>query len=332
MTIKEATQKSVELETWLRKLFANTSFRVENLAGDASFRSYYRLFLQDKTYVLMSAGQDKNSCQAFSALAKAFRAANLMAPQILEENLSAGFMLLSDLGDELYLHHLNAENAQDLYQRAFDSLLGLQSCTEIPNYTLPLYNRELYLNELNLFRDWYLTQHLGFSLSTMETQLLDHVNELLISEAEQQPKVCVHRDYHSRNLMVVEPKSVGILDFQDAVLGPVTYDLLSLLRDCYISWPEEQVRAWVKSFFQQKNAQQTVILNDWDQFYHWFDWLSLQRHLKCIGIFARLNARDHKPQYLGDIPRILNYVRLVTQRYPELKEFALFLNKRKIIV
>lgn len=332
MTTKEATQTSQKLESWVQNLFHALPFRLERLAGDASFRSYYRLFLQDKTFVVMSAGQDKNSCAAYVALAKAFRAAHLIAPQILEQDEAQGYMLLSDFGDEIYLNHLTDQSADDLYQRAFDALLTLQTCTDIPNYSLPRYDRELYLREMNLFREWYLTQHLGLTLSAMENELLDYLFDLLIADASEQPEVCVHRDFHSRNLMVLEPKNVGLLDFQDAVLGPVTYDLLSLLRDCYISWPEERVRAWVKSFFQQKNAQQSVMISDWEQFYHWFDWMGLQRHLKCIGIFARLNKRDHKPQYLDDIPRIGQYVERVTRRYPEFKEFTLFLTKRKILV
>jgi aminoglycoside/choline kinase family phosphotransferase len=332
MATKEATQKSLELEGWVQNLFNAEAFRLERLAGDASFRSYYRLFLGDKTFVVMSAGQDKASSAAFVALARAFQSANLMAPHILEQDEARGYMLLSDLGDELYLNHLTDKTADDLYQRAFSALFTLQTCTDIPNYSLPLYDRELFLREMNLFRDWYLTKHFGFSLSAMENELLDYIFDLLIVDASAQPKVCVHRDFHSRNLMVLEPKNVGLLDFQDAVLGPVTYDLLSLLRDCYISWPEERVRAWVRSFFDQKNAGQSVMISDWEQFYHWFDWMSLQRHLKCIGIFARLNARDHKPQYLNDIPRVLNYVERVSRPYPEFKEFTLFLTKRKIFV
>jgi aminoglycoside/choline kinase family phosphotransferase len=332
MATKEATQKSLELNSWIQTLFGGEPFRLERLAGDASFRSYSRLFLRDKSFIVMSAGKDKDSCHAFAALARAFRAADVMAPHILEQDLEQGYMLLSDFGDEVYLKHLNDGSADDLYERAFAALLNLQTCTEIPDYSLPLYDRDRYLAEMNLCRDWYLTQHLGFELSTMEHQLLDYIFDLLIVDASSQPQVCVHRDYHSRNLMMVQPKNIGILDFQDAVLGPVTYDLVSLLRDCYIRWPEERVRAWAKSFFQQKNAGQSVQISDWDQFYHWFDWMGLQRHLKCMGIFARLNARDHKPQYLADIPRILQYVEQVSGRYPELKEFTLFLNKRKILV
>ncbi len=331
MATKEATQNSLELTRWIQSLFSAVPFRLERLAGDASFRSYHRVFMADKTYVVMSAGKDKNSCEAFVALANAFRAVDVMAPQILEQDLALGFILLSDLGDEVYLNQLTEHSADDLYQRAFDALITLQSCTSIPNYSLPLYSRELYLTEMNLFREWYLSKHMGFTLTSMENELLDYIYDLLIVDALGQPKVCVHRDYHSRNLMVLEPKNVGVLDFQDAVLGPVTYDLLSLLRDCYISWPEERVRFWVKSFFQQKNAQQSVMISDWEQFYHWFDWMGLQRHLKCIGIFARLNARDAKPQYLNDIPRILEYVRLVGQRHSDLKELTVFLTKRKIL-
>lgn len=332
MVLKEATKIPLILESWVQKLFPHRPFRLEPLAGDASFRAYYRLFVEDRSFIVMSAGQDRDSCQPFVAIAQAFRKVGVLAPEIIEQDIDQGLLLLSDLGDEVYLQHLNRETADALYQNAFEALLALQSCEEIPGYSLPSYDEALYRRELNLFSEWYLSQHLGFSLTKWEEELLEALNIQLIQGALAQPQVCVHRDYHSRNLMVLPENKVGVLDFQDAVLGPITYDLLSVLRDCYISWPETQVRAWVHSFLAQKNRQSSLMVANQEEFYRWFDWIGLQRNLKCIGIFARLNARDHKPRYLADIPRVLEYVRTVSQRYPEFKEFQIFLQKRKILI
>jgi len=319
------------LQLWLQKTLACKDFHCNILAGDASFRRYYRVNNGEQSYVAMDAGQDKNTLKAFVAIAKTLSNHDVLAPQIYEQDLSKGFVLLSDFGDTLYLDELNRQTADSLYQIAFETLLRMQSIQTIDNYTLPLFDRETYLRELNLFREWYLTQQMGLALTTLEHQLLDEIDNLLINEAINQPQVFVHRDYHSRNLMVVPPDQVGILDFQDALMGPITYDLLSLLRDCYIDWPKPQVTVWVKQFFHALNAKRETAITEFDQFLTWFDHIGLQRHFKCVGIFARLSQRDHKPQYCEDIPRILNYMRDVIARYPHFKELNVFLKKRKII-
>lgn len=319
------------LQLWLQKTLSSNDFQCSIISGDASFRSYYRIAHGSQSFVAMDAGKDKDSLPAFVNIAKTLTEYDLLAPQIYEQDLEKGFLLLSDFGDTLYLNQLDANSVDVLYQRAMTSLVRMQAISDVNHYALPEYNRELYLREMNLFREWYLEKHLKLQLTTNEHQLLDHIYEYLIAEALAQPQVFVHRDYHSRNLMVVEPNQVAILDFQDAVLGPVTYDLLSLLKDCYISWPKAEVSRWVRAFLTSLNSSRATAITEFEQFYSWFNLIGLQRHLKCVGIFARLNHRDQKAKFLADIPRVLNYTCDVVKHYPELKEFQIFLTKRNII-
>jgi aminoglycoside/choline kinase family phosphotransferase len=227
-----------------------------------------------------------------------------------------GFLLLTDLGSEQYLPALNADSVGRLYGDAMGALLTLQACGPQRD-ELPPYDEALLLREMELFREWYLGRHLGLALSAGEQRMLDETFRRLAQSALEQPQVAVHRDYHSRNLMVA-PHNPGILDFQDAVFGPVTYDLVSLLRDCYIAWPREQVEAWALGYQELAIDCGILRLRDEERFLRWFDWMGVQRHLKASGIFARLNHRDGKPGYLKDIPRTLGYVREVAGRYPEL--------------
>jgi len=230
---------------------------------------------------------------------------------------------LSDLGHRQYLAELNEETVDRLYGDALGALATLQSCA-VDDCGLPAYDRELLTCEMSLFRDWLLGSHLGMQLGDAQLEGLTRSFDALAESALQQPVVCVHRDYHSRNLMVSDYHNPGILDYQDAVLGPMTYDLVSLLRDCYISWPRERVEDWALGYFEL--ARQTGILRpdeaDEQQFLRWFDWMGVQRHLKAAGIFARLKHRDGKPGYLRDIPRTLGYVEDVCARYPELDELG----------
>jgi hypothetical protein len=216
---------------------------------------------------------------------------------------------------------LSDETVERLYGDAMDALISLQVSHAV-ECSLPGYDRQLLWNEMELFREWYLGRHLGYEQTASEGRALDQVYEVLIDSALQQPQVCVHRDYHSRNLMVVEQNNPGVLDFQDAVRGPVSYDLVSLLRDCYIRWPRERVEGWVLDYHQR--AEQAGIIRDisGQQFLRWFDLMGVQRHLKASGIFARLNYRDGKPGYLEDIPRTLGYVAEVAAGYPELEALS----------
>ncbi|HYF98294.1 MAG TPA: phosphotransferase [Coxiellaceae bacterium] len=319
-----------QLQHWVETVLETNIVKLEALAGDASLRRYYRASLPDQTYIVMDASAANDETEAFVALARSFKSASLGVPTVHYADVAQGHVLLSDLGDTLYSQVLNDKTADQLYQSALSELLKLQACQHIKGYQLPPYDRQRLIAEMSLFDEWFWRQHLARDLSAGDQELLDENYELLAKEALAQPRVCVHRDYHSRNLMLLPNKTVGILDFQDAVLGPITYDLVSLLRDCYIDWPVNKVQEWLKYFYQQ--LKQTTHLEnvDYAQFERWFDWMGLQRHLKCLGIFCRLNRRDQKPGYLQYLPRVLNYARQVTQRYDELKSLNQFLSQIEI--
>ncbi len=325
--MESLTGSKENLQHWLDDVLGGRSFELISLAGDASFRRYYRVASSSQRCIAMDASSQPGSCASFVAITNTFRHLGLHTPKIIAKDIVQGFLLLSDLGDKLYYDVINDETASTLYHSAFDNLLMIQSCQGIIDYELPRYDAELYGGELNLFRDWYLQQHLGYKLSTKEQRMLLDLFELLIEEALLQPQVCVHRDYHSRNLMVLADHKVGILDFQDAVWGPITYDLVSLLRDCYIDWPLAQVERWAEQYRQQALRAGLLKKDDADQFIRWFDWMGVQRHLKCLGIFARLYHRDRKPRYLDNLPRMLGYVKLVCERYPEFRALGQLLEK-----
>ncbi|MGD8842419.1 MAG: phosphotransferase, partial [Gammaproteobacteria bacterium] len=272
-----------------------------------------------ESYILMDAPPEKEDCTPFVRISRLLLQLGLHVPEILAEDHQRGFLLLSDLGSRLYLNELNESNVGRLYGDALGALAALQSCGPVDS-ALPPYDRRLLLFEMSLFTDWLLGTHLGMQPDEAEERELGAVFELLVENALEQPSVCVHRDYHSRNLMVCESHNPGILDYQDAVIGPMTYDLVSLLRDCYLSWPRARVEDWALGYYEL--AQQTGVLRqgavDENRFLRWFDLMGVQRHLKAAGIFARLNHRDGKPGYLADIPRTLGYVQQVCAGYPEL--------------
>ena len=315
------TDRTKDIFQWLK----DHGYPVSDLrpaSNDASFRRYLRADMGETTHIVMDAPPENEDCRPFVDIARALFDAGLHVPQIIEENLDQGFLLLDDLGDRQYLGELNTETVERLYGDAIGALITLQTCGPTDS-VLPLYDEPLLLQEMELFREWFLIKHLGLTLDDEVNGMLDKAFEFLTDNALQQPSVSVHRDYHSRNLMITDTHNPGILDFQDAVFGPVTYDLVSLLRDCYIAWPREQVEDWALGFHEL--AMQSGILNrdlhaDEKQFLRWFDLMGVQRHLKAIGIFSRLNHRDGKSGYLGDIPRTLNYVEEVTGRYEELAD------------
>ncbi|MES9971930.1 MAG: phosphotransferase [Candidatus Thiodiazotropha sp.] len=299
-------QRIQQLKTWLVSLPELSDFSFETASNDASFRRYFRVCEAGKSYIAMDAPPEREDSKPFVQVAEAFESIGLNVPHIYARDLTQGFMLLEDLGTELYLDSLTAQTVDRLYGDALGALATLQACG--PTQQLPVYDRDLLMQEMALFRDWLLLKELGLTLSEAENSLLDRVFGLLADSALEQPQVCVHRDYHSRNLMVTGRHNPGILDFQDAVLGPVTYDLVSLLRDCYISWPAQQVRDWAMGYYEL--AVQSGILRSQHEagFLTWFDLMGVQRHLKASGIFARLNRRDGKSGYLKDIPRTLEYI------------------------
>ncbi|MCH9644203.1 MAG: phosphotransferase [Gammaproteobacteria bacterium] len=309
------------LSDWLKSTQAHPVQRIEPLYGDASFRRYFRVHCHDRSYIVMDAPPEKECCHAYVAIARGLRKLGLNTPEVFAEDQQQGFLLLTDFGDRLLLDALNEATADALYQKALDQLLVLQTCSGIAGYEVKPYAQGLYsyYEEMSWFDQWFLQRHMGWQLTAAEQKGLDHILKQVSAQAEQQPQVFVHRDYHSRNLMLIDDDSpLGILDFQDAVWGPVTYDIMSLLRDCYVDWPIERVHQWVRDYQQQAITAGTIKETSSEQFIRWFDWVGLQRNLKCIGLFIRLKLRDHKPGYMKDIPRILGYAKYVVAQYPEL--------------
>ncbi|MEN8168295.1 MAG: phosphotransferase [Pseudomonadota bacterium] len=310
-------QRIKQLKDWLASLPGMDGFTFEPASGDASFRRYFRIGVGERSYIAMDAPPEQEDTGPFIRVAEAYEAIGLNVPHIHARNLQQGYLLLEDLGSRLYLDRLDKNSVDRLYADALGALVTIQACG--PRESLPDYDRALLLREMELFRDWLVGRQLGLDLSDAEHDMLDRTFGLLADSALEQPRVCVHRDYHSRNLMVTERHNPGILDFQDAVLGPVTYDLVSLLRDCYIDWPKARVEAWVMGYFELALQSGVLRKEHEEQFLRWFDLMGVQRHLKASGIFARLNRRDGKPGYLQDIPRTLGYIEAVAEAYAELK-------------
>ena len=310
---------------WLVEVLPMRLAHITPASSDASFRRYFRVWLHNHTRIVMDAPPEQEDCRPFIAIARALRELGLNAPEVLEQELEQGFLLLSDLGSRSYLAELNPTTVTDLYGDALTALARLQTGGDPASPLLPPYDAALLDREMALFRDWFLEQLLGLTLTVAEQQTLDHSFNGLAANALEQPRTWVHRDYHSRNLMVTTSNNPGVLDFQDAVVGAVTYDLVSLLRDCYIAWPRPQVEAWALGHRARLQALGMTGLEDAEQFLRWFDLMGVQRHLKAIGIFARLYLRDGKPGYLPDIPRTLGYVLEVAARYPELRELRALL-------
>ena len=308
-----------QLNQWLSEVIGSEDYHLQPVSDDASFRRYFRLTHNDETFIVMDAPPAQEDCSPFIDVAERLLAVNINVPRIIEKDLKQGFLLLSDLGDERYLDHLTEESADKLYQDAMRVLFCVQQQTD--TNSLPPYDEKLLLQEMELFRHWLLEKHIGLDLSEEILTILDEVFKLLLDEALAQPKVFVHRDYHSRNLMInrsgLDSGNPGVLDFQDAVYGPLTYDLVSLLKDCYIKWPGQQIRGWAHNFFEQIAENHPDI--DEGKFMRWFDLMGVQRHLKASGIFARLCHRDGKSRYLADIPRTLSYIVDLNGEYPELQ-------------
>lgn len=286
---------------------------------DASFRRYFRLHAGAKSFIVMDAPPEQEDCLPFVRIAGYLEAMQLNAPKVIDANLDDGFLLLSDLGSRQYLEALleDTSRAPQLYADALNALLVMQDRGTAYQSLLPAYDNELLRFELSLFRDWLCEKHLGMVWGEDEERAWQECCDLLVANALDQPQVFVHRDYHSRNLMLTDANNPGVLDFQDAVEGPLTYDLVSLLKDCYVQWPAGQVWQWALSFYDglAENVREQL---DVQQFRRYFDFMGVQRHLKAAGIFARLNHRDGKSGYLRDIPRTLSYIAELAPRYPEL--------------
>jgi aminoglycoside/choline kinase family phosphotransferase len=321
--------RRILLQRWiadvLRAELGGARFELTPASEDASFRRYFRATLEDgRSFVAMDAPPDREDCGPFVRIARLLAQAGVHAPEVHAEDLANGFLLLSDLGTRVYLAELNAENADALMGDATDALILWQRATR--QNQLPPYDEALLRRELNLFPEWYLARHRGITLSPDQAQVLEGSFALLVRSALGQPKVYVHRDYMPRNLMVAQPNP-GVLDFQDAVLGPVTFDMVSLARDAFISWEEERVLDWSARYWQKAKKAGLPVQSDFGEFWRALEWMGLQRHLKVLGIFARINYRDGKPKYLRDTPRFLSYARAVATRYRELAPLARLLDE-----
>ena len=320
-----AEDRRADLERWIGAQIQAARFTLTPASEDASFRRYFRVSVDDgRSFIAMDAPPGKEDCRPFVRVARMLRAARVNAPEIFSQDLGRGFLLLGDLGTRTYLQELSAENAPRLFGDATDALLRWQLATR-PG-ALPPYDEALLRREMGLFPEWYLKRHLQFELSDDQKHELEEIFSLLVKSAQAQPAVYVHRDFMPRNLMVCEPNP-GVLDFQDAVLGPISYDIVSLLRDAFVSWEEEQVLDWTVRYWEKAKRAQLPVDADFAGFWRAFEWMGLQRHLKVLGIFARIRYRDGKPVYLEDAPRFVGYARAVAARYAALAPLARLLDE-----
>ena len=307
------------LKLWLKSLPIEHGIDINSItpaSSDASFRRYFRVLTSNpgsSSLIVMDAPTDKEDSQPFVHVAQLLLEAQIEVPKLHEVNLTDGFLLLGDLGTKTLFSEITPENAPLLYKKVTHTLIKLQKNTQ--THQLPLYDDVLLRRELQLFPDWYLSKHLNYQMTEKEVQDLNHLFDSLIENILQQPNVFVHRDFHSRNLMITTDNEIGVLDFQDSVMGPITYDLVSIFRDAYLGWTEEQQVDWVVRYWEAAKNEHLPVNPDFGEFYKDFEWMGLQRHLKVLGIFARLFHRDGKDGYLKDLPLVLSYTEKVAQRY-----------------
>ena len=319
-----------QLSHWLNSVLNGASFNLTTASADASFRRYFRVHLTNEanqatsTLIAMDAPPAQENCAPFVQVAQLFASAGLNVPQVIAQDLTLGFLLLTDLGDTTYLTVLNEATAPNLYRHANQALIKLQLASQAN--VLPPYDAALLNREMQLFADWYIAQHLQIALDDKQQAVLKNTFDVLTANVLAQGQVYVHRDYHSRNLMVTADNNPGVLDFQDAVYGAITYDLVSLLKDAYIAWQEEQVIDWLVRYWQDARKASLPVPSDFSEFYRDFEWMGAQRHIKVLGIFARLYHRDGKDGYLKDMPLVMDYLRRVCGRYIELRPMLKLLN------
>ncbi|MBW8364125.1 MAG: phosphotransferase [Rhizobium sp.] len=316
------------LQDWAARQLGGESLDIAPASADASFRRYFRVTAKGRDYIVMDAPPAHEDCRPFIAVARLFADAGVNVPQVLAQDLDRGFLLLTDLGNTTYLSALgeaasNQDVARELYLASNAALIHIQQASR-PG-VLPDYDRALLTRELMLFPEWYVEKHLGVAMKDEQKAILEAVFGRILVNNLAQPQVYVHRDWHSRNLMVSEPNP-GILDFQDAVYGPITYDLASIYRDAYIQWDEEHQIDWVIRYWEKARAARLPVREDFGEFWRDFEWMGAQRHIKVLGIFARLYHRDGKDGYLKDMPLVMAYLRKVCERYDELKPLLFLLD------
>ena len=338
-------KRQQQLTEWLQSLYPDQAFSLAPASADASFRSYFRATFADRSLIVMDAPPQQEDCRPFIHIARLFAEAGVHVPQIIAQDLEHGFLLLSDLGNTTYLQALNTDNARELYADACNALIKIQLASKADE--LPPYNEALLLREMRLFPEWYIGKHLQLTLSEKQSAILEATFQRIVQNNLAQPQVYVHRDYHSRNLMFVEalsPTSLpqageetnekgnfsitpGILDFQDAVYGPITYDLASLFKDAYIGWREAEVLDWLIRYWENARKAGLPVHEDFGAFYRDYEWMGVQRHLKVLGIFARLCHRDGKDGYMKDMPLVMSYLRRACERYIDLKPLLRLLDE-----
>jgi aminoglycoside/choline kinase family phosphotransferase len=312
-----------QLQRWIEARLNASPLVLEPASADASFRRYFRVRAAGLSLIVMDAPPEHEDCRPFVRVARLLAKAGVHVPRVIAEDLEQGFLLLSDLGTTSYLQALKNDTADELFRDAIDALLRWQLASR-PG-ALPPYDEALLTREMKLFPEWYLQRHLGLTLNPAQLQALDVVFALILNNNLAQPAVYVHRDYMPRNLMVCEPNP-GVLDFQDAAYGPITYDVASLFRDAFVSWDEERVLDWTARYWEKAKRAGLPVDSDFGSFYRDFEWMGLQRHLKVLGIFARLHYRDGKCGYLEDAPRFVGYVRAVAVRYNPLRPLLTLLD------
>lgn len=320
-------KRQQQLNDWLKSLYPDQPFSLAPASADASFRRYFRATFADRTLVVMDAPIQHEDCRPFIHIAQLFAEAGVHVPQIIAQDLQQGFLLLSDLGNTTYLQVLSTDNARELYGDACNALIKIQLASQ--ENILPLYDEAMLLREMRLFPEWYIGKHLQATLSEKQTATLETAFRRIAQNNLAQPRVYVHRDYHSRNLMASSPNP-GILDFQDAVYGPITYDLASLFKDAYISWPEADLLDWLIRYWENARKAGLPVHEDFGEFYRDYEWMGVQRHLKVLGIFARLSHRDGKDGYLQDLPLVMHYLRRACERYIDLKPLLRLLDELEV--
>ncbi|MCX7193839.1 MAG: phosphotransferase [Proteobacteria bacterium] len=369
-------KRQQQLNLWLQSQFPGETFNLTPASADASFRRYFRATFLDRTLIVMDAPPEHEDCRPFLHVGRLFEQAGVHVPHVYAQDLEQGFLLLSDLGNTTYLQALSGRgdvqqqgthrpppcgethiNARQLYGTATDALIKIQLASKEDE--LPPYDEALLLREMRLFPEWYINTHLNITLTDAQNAKLETVFSRIIANNLAQPRVYVHRDYHSRNLMLVDPTrwgealqcgridqaatpangslceervvaanpNPGIIDFQDAVYGPITYDLVSLFKDAYIKWDEEQIIDHLIGYWQKARSAGLPVSDDFGQFYWDYEWMGVQRHIKVLGIFARLCHRDGKDGYLKDMPLVMGYLRAAAARYVDLKPLFNLLNE-----
>ncbi|MEK0412387.1 MAG: aminoglycoside phosphotransferase [Methylophilaceae bacterium] len=320
--------RELQITEWLNNILKNQEYTIKPASSDASFRRYFRIVSSNQSYILMDAPPEKENSKPFVEIANVLFNAGLNVPKIHKADFKKGFLLLSDLGNKTYLDELNQQNASLLYRDAYLALIKIQKNAD--TQSLKPYNDSLLMKELSLFPDWYLKLHKSYQMNDSEKNILGLTFDLLIKNINSHTQVFVHRDFHSRNLMFCNGdlgENPGILDFQDAVKGSIVYDLVSLFKDAYIVWKEEEIMDWLIRYWEKAKQNKLKVQDDFAEFYRDFEWMGVQRHLKVLGIFARLNYRDHKANYLSDLPAVENYLRRACERYKDLHPLLKLMNK-----